>query len=238
MEQNPFKPTPDEAKNFLARKTADVMLKLKKQDEARKGEEAGDFARFIDPHFDYSPTLEDFLQDVKAYHPTRRGNEYMRYLRESKKKYGNSAYYYCTWGGSPANEMRGDEHRKIVEFITTELKRDDIGETETRVSLPADYPEETDPYFGLVEHFKKLLDEAENKAEKGEGKNMKEWSEIRLAAFVEIMFEKQWFESEHRIKTCNAFASARYGANINNQLAATKKGDRKSHKTQLNKYFK
>jgi len=57
------------------------------------------------------------------------------------------------------------------------------------------------------------------------------------AAFVEIMFEKLWFDSEDRIKPLSNFALRRYGLAIKVQLAGAKKKDRDNLKRHFKKYF-
>jgi hypothetical protein len=57
-------------------------------------------------------------------------------------------------------------------------------------------------------------------------------SVVRCAAFCELLYEKKYItNTKTRRVTMNAFSNSRYGINILNALAATKKAARDKHKT-------
>jgi hypothetical protein len=90
------------------------------KDKEREFQRMADQHKYIDSNFDYLP-FNLFQTYIKAYFPTQRGQEYLKFLIESRIKYGDAAYYFCTWGGSPALESKCDECRKIVAFLNAEL---------------------------------------------------------------------------------------------------------------------
>ena len=60
--------------------------------------------------------------------------------------------------------------------------------------------------------------------------NKPNFSAIRCAAFCELLYEKKYFNpTKLKIKTLSAFALAKYGLDIKNSLASSKKADRKNH---------
>ncbi len=86
----------------------------------------------------------------------------------------------------------------------------------------------------LVDRLK--IVEAKAVKEKGP---IAEWPQIRIAAFVEIMFERKWFiEKKQRMATPKGFAKARYDKDVTNQLHPTKEAARNRNKHLLQRYFK
>jgi hypothetical protein len=83
-----------------------------------------------------------------------------------------------------------------------------------------------DPLSFLRKEFISLFLSSEKKA-LGKKPN---FSAMRCAAFCELLYEKKYFNSTKlKIKTLSAFALARYGLDIKNSLATSKKADRKNH---------
>jgi hypothetical protein len=90
----------------------------------------------------------------------------------------------------------------------------------------------------LDDAFIERLGIVEGKAIKKHG-TIPGWNKIRIAAFVEIMFERNWFrEKDNNRKIPNDFAKARYGKTIEVQLQTGKTTDRETHKKQLLQYFR
>jgi hypothetical protein len=68
--------------------------------------------------------------------------------------------------------------------------------------------------------------------ERAEGKAKPNLSNIRCAAFCEVLYEKKYIkQTRTRVKTMTQFAISRYGLDIGKSLLASKKKVRKNYKT-------
>jgi len=90
----------------------------------------------------------------------------------------------------------------------------------------------------IREDFHKRLEKIETKIEAKILKWGNREALIECAAFCELLFEKKYFVPKStRIKSVNSFAIIKYGADIKNQLATSKKADREKKKVLLNWVF-
>ena len=68
--------------------------------------------------------------------------------------------------------------------------------------------------------------------ERAEVKAKPDLSNIRCAAFCEVLYEKKYIkQTRTRVKTMTQFAISRYGRDISKSLLASKKKERKNYKT-------
>ena len=124
--------------NFAALKMAELQLKAKERQTLEIKQRPIDFQRFIDPAFDYSPTLADFMEEINSIYPSR-GKEYVLFLRQGKKKYANASYFYNQYCSSKTEETLLDAYRAILGFISSELETAPVavsGNVE-KLSVPA-----------------------------------------------------------------------------------------------------
>ncbi len=86
-----------------------------------------------------------------------------------------------------------------------------------------------DPLTFIDPYFLQLFINAEKKANLNTGAFK---TAIRCAAFCELLYEKKYIINvkDRRQKTMINFAKGRYGIDITNSLAASKKADRENHK--------
>jgi hypothetical protein len=80
------------------------------------------FSFYISPDYNYSPTIEDFKEEILIQKITKRHNEYLLFLRETKKIYGNAYFYYQIWGARGTGYDRGGLYAQIIHMINTEIE--------------------------------------------------------------------------------------------------------------------
>ncbi|MBK8808673.1 MAG: hypothetical protein IPO21_19370, partial [Bacteroidales bacterium] len=68
------------------------------------------------------------------------------------------------------------------------------------------------------------------------------WNKIMIAAWVELLMDKGYFQLEYkrrkRRQNCVEFSKTRYKTNIKVQMMSKEDDNRKTHKTKLEKHFK
>ena len=88
----------------------------------------------------------------------------------------------------------------------------------------------TNKSLGFIDDI--LIDSFLNAEKKAFGKDGKFQSEIRCAAFCEMLYSNKYIRhTKTRQKTINDFAKSRYGIVVSNALLTSKKANREKHKT-------
>ena len=174
----------------------------------------------------YLPNLQDFKTEAKIEKLNLTIPQYLRWLRNEVKRYGNSSHYHIQWTDSNV----GDEHRKIFVFINDEIEKNiKVVEGES-----------------IADDWKKVIKiELHNRVTDIELKienKISNWKQrislIECAAFCQLLFDKKYFNAgSTRVKTVNSFSVNKYGVSIEIQLQTAKKAAREKHKKLLMKHF-
>jgi len=113
------KPQHDYLEEHRKRKMAEGEEKDKQAEKDRKKS----FNTLISPTYDYSPTVQDFKEEM-AVQKAKGTIKYLSFLRETKKIYINARNYYTIWGARGTGINRLDLYNSIVNLINPELEKE------------------------------------------------------------------------------------------------------------------
>ena len=120
-----MKHNPKPAKKYTSKPTSiiakmvEVRGKAGQQDIEREQQRKRDFNLLIDKKYHYSPTIEDFKEEL-AVRITDTKN-WLLWLRETKKIYGNAKFYYLVWGARGTGFDRLELYTAIFNLINQEI---------------------------------------------------------------------------------------------------------------------
>jgi hypothetical protein len=254
-EPNPSATKALPATNYMVAKMAEISLRVEQEDQRREQQRAEAFKLLVDTD-NFSPTFADFEEEIAANYPLRSGAEYLKFLREQKKRYANAAHFYFTWSRSKADEFKADAYAHILGHISAELackliavppsaiepnlnmqtqsERNANASKNDALTNAAAESRTVDPLSLLKPSFVKWFEEVEKKV-MPKGKKI---NKIRCAAFLELMLKRGAFrETDTNRKTLCDFASGRYGMDITVQLTTGKNEERATHMSQLGKFL-
>ena len=111
----------------------------------------------VDKNYNYSPTIEDFNEELDIQRKNPNIYKYLLFLRKAKKIYGNANSYYVRWGATGTGVDRSELYTNILSLIDVEL-------TSLKNNLPVQQqlnpeikpifsPEKIDTVFKLLKDF-------------------------------------------------------------------------------------
>jgi hypothetical protein len=105
--------------NPFAKHNAEKLSELNEKNKQAEIDRRKCAETYIDPNFSYTRTLEDFKEKAEIERRNLDENVYLRFLRNCKEVYGNSAFYHIQW----TNSNIGDEHAAIKKFASEEINK-------------------------------------------------------------------------------------------------------------------
>lgn len=142
----------------IAQEMAKVIVKSHKAKEQRDRDREADMkANFIEG-FEYAPSLSYFRDELNAKKGTEPRNQFFAYLVDQRKAYSNAASFYMIWGGSPAEEKRGEAFKQIADFIQSEIDAHNQGVVKYDTPAPITLKNIlTDKGFSILPTIKKEM---------------------------------------------------------------------------------
>jgi len=110
------------AYSIMAEKREELRLKGLERDKQNELNRIKCHETCIDKEYNYSPTLEDFKEELTIIKLNKSTNEYLLFLRETKKIYKNANYYYIVWGARGTGIDRGELYEAILKLIQSEIE--------------------------------------------------------------------------------------------------------------------
>lgn len=97
------------------------MMQKQYIDPQSENERRECFLKYISKDFNYSPTFEDFKEELHIRKMNPSLYEYNIWLIEVKKIYSNSYHYYSIWGARVTGYSRLSIDRGILNLINNEI---------------------------------------------------------------------------------------------------------------------
>ena len=80
------------------------------------------FETHIDKNYNYSPSVEDFKEELAVRNKATHANDFILWLREAKKVYSNSLNYYTQWGARSTGYSRYEIDGGILNLINEKIR--------------------------------------------------------------------------------------------------------------------
>ncbi len=107
--------------SFLEKEKVRIIERLKQEDVQAESDRIKYFNAYIDSKYNYSPTIQDFEEELDVKKRIKNQNEYLDFLRETKKIYSNANSYYTIWGARGTGVDRGELYTDILKLINKEI---------------------------------------------------------------------------------------------------------------------
>jgi hypothetical protein len=107
--------------DLITMQQIEMKTKMEIKDKEAELDRIKCFNTYIDKEYNFSPTIQDFNQELAVNKRAKGENEYLVFLRETKKIYGNANHYYTIWGARGTGNDKGELYTAILKLINDEL---------------------------------------------------------------------------------------------------------------------